>query len=169
LRSIEGDRSHRRPNAREPRPPAARPSPPRELDAVARREWNRVVPLLEGLQLLTTLDRAALAAYCFAYSAMISCALDLQRYDRGEEIMHSPARNSLVAALGTAQRLVATWCSRFGLTPSDRCRMVAPGQDDAEDDPISALIDGRDTSSGSRVHDLAALVGATDAGRDRPE
>jgi len=40
----------------------------RLLSEAAQREWNRLVGELSKINLLTHLDRAALAAYCNAYA-----------------------------------------------------------------------------------------------------
>ena len=48
--------------------PGGRATCPKQLDTEARREWRRVAPELERMGLSTTLDRAALAAYCACWS-----------------------------------------------------------------------------------------------------
>ncbi len=47
-----------------------RPSPPDWLGDDARREWARIVPLLEARGLLTLEARAALAGYCTAWGEL---------------------------------------------------------------------------------------------------
>jgi phage terminase small subunit len=68
LKVLMGNPGKRPLNANEPRPEVAIPDCPVELGEVARREWDRMAPQLASLRILTHLDRAALAAYCGAYS-----------------------------------------------------------------------------------------------------
>lgn len=51
-----------------PNPPAGRPKPPRKLGKSARREWNRMVALLEELRTLSIVDGAALYQYAQLFS-----------------------------------------------------------------------------------------------------
>jgi phage terminase small subunit len=44
------------------------PNPPTRLSGKALREWNRILPLLEPLGILSQLDRAALTRYCCAHA-----------------------------------------------------------------------------------------------------
>jgi P27 family predicted phage terminase small subunit len=44
---------------------------PRTLEAEARKEWRRVVPLLEDAGLLTKADHAALVRYCEAWAEWV--------------------------------------------------------------------------------------------------
>lgn len=44
------------------------PTPPRELSASARDEWDRVVPLLEAGGVVQQVDRAILIAYCTTFA-----------------------------------------------------------------------------------------------------
>lgn len=46
------------------------PEPPDILNGVALNEWNRVVPELERLGLLTIFDRAILAQYCILWKQL---------------------------------------------------------------------------------------------------
>jgi P27 family predicted phage terminase small subunit len=41
---------------------------PRALTGEARKEWQRVVPVLSEMGLLTTVDRATLIRYCEAWA-----------------------------------------------------------------------------------------------------
>ena len=68
LKAITGNPGKRPLNQYEPRPEIEIPECPPELSPAAQREWNRLVGHLAALRLLTTLDRAALVAYCGAYA-----------------------------------------------------------------------------------------------------
>jgi phage terminase small subunit len=68
LKAITGNPGKRPLNEHEPRPKVEIPECPPELSPSAQREWNRLVDHLAALRLLTSLDRAALAAYCGSYA-----------------------------------------------------------------------------------------------------
>jgi phage terminase small subunit len=67
LRLLEGNPGKRRVDPG-PAPPAGPPERPEWLDAEAKAEWDRVTAVLAQMRLLSAADRAALAAYCTAYS-----------------------------------------------------------------------------------------------------
>jgi P27 family predicted phage terminase small subunit len=67
-------------NANEPKSELVAPECPVELGPVARREWDRMVGQLMGLRMLAELDRAALAAYCGAYSLWAEATEAIQKY-----------------------------------------------------------------------------------------
>ena len=48
-------------------------NPPEELrDAVARKEWKRILPVLESIELLGNCDRVNLIGYCNAWSKYVA-------------------------------------------------------------------------------------------------
>ena len=70
LKLLKGNPGKRRLNKNEPVPriPASAPEPPAFLSDIAKEEWARVSGELYAMHLLTTVDVAALALYCDAYS-----------------------------------------------------------------------------------------------------
>ena len=65
IRRLEGNRGKRAWNHDEPKPPDAHAALPRASRAGrAQTEWRRVARTLHAMGVLTTIDRAALAAYC---------------------------------------------------------------------------------------------------------
>ncbi len=50
---MEGNRGKRPINKREPKPDEFRHKPPEHLDAQAKKEWNRLVPILTRMKVLT--------------------------------------------------------------------------------------------------------------------
>src|SRR5690606_26210093 len=71
LKVLRGNPGKRPLPANEPQPKPKAPPCPAHLDAEAKREWRRMVKELEPLGLLTKIDRAALAAYCQAWSRWV--------------------------------------------------------------------------------------------------
>jgi phage terminase small subunit len=68
LKMFEGNPGKRALNRNEPKPPAETPDCPVHLDDEAQAEWNRITPELSTLGLIARIGRAALAAYCQAWS-----------------------------------------------------------------------------------------------------
>ena len=64
LRRAEGNRGKRGYNHTEPMPPGDLPDCPAHLCDAARTEWQRIAGPLQSIGVLTSVDRAALAAYC---------------------------------------------------------------------------------------------------------
>ena len=61
LKLIEGNPGKRAINGQEPMPPASLPDCPQHLTTEARAEWQRLAEILNGIGLLTQVDRAAMA------------------------------------------------------------------------------------------------------------
>src|SRR5512146_3144589 len=68
LKILEGNPGHRPLNPDEPMPTAGEPPCPPWLADEAKAEWDRIVPELSRLNVLTVIDGAALAAYCQAFA-----------------------------------------------------------------------------------------------------
>lgn len=140
LKLIEGNPGKRALPRAEPKPEPKAPKPPTDLHGDALREWRRVAPQLERLGLLTGLDRAALAAYCWSWAQLLAAERTLAesslllkgRPDRGM------VRNPAAAIARDASRDCRAWCSEFGMTPSARGRMALP--DDPDDDDLETLL-----------------------------
>src|SRR5262245_46000217 len=67
LRVLHGNPG-KRPMGHNPHPEATAPRCPRTLNPAARRVWKRIVPQLECMGVLATVDRDALVAYCRTYA-----------------------------------------------------------------------------------------------------
>src|ERR1017187_9258670 len=52
--------------------------PPRMLDAIAKKEWKRVAPILAKYNILTDLDRNTLILYCQSWSDYVSLTATLR-------------------------------------------------------------------------------------------
>src|SRR4030042_1883827 len=80
LRLLEGNPGKRPIRSEEPDPVPSIPSCPPHLSEDAKREWERVVPLLEKLGLLSEIDRGALALYCQAWGRWLEAEEALKKY-----------------------------------------------------------------------------------------
>ena len=101
----------------------ARPEPPASLDEEARAEWERVVPDLETMGLLTRVDRGVLIRYCTMWSDWVDTNKNLKATGalvRGQRsaIVRSPLwimRNDIEDRLAELTR-------QLGLSSSARIR-----------------------------------------------
>lgn len=64
LKVIEGNRGKRKLPGNEPKPKPKAPPCPKDIDAGAKRAWRRIVPMIEGVGLLTVIDGDMLAVLC---------------------------------------------------------------------------------------------------------
>lgn len=145
LKLIDGTRPDRI-NTAEPVATPGRPDPPTHLDQVALEEWHRLIPVLEGMQVLTVADGSALAIYCEAHSRARAAQADIEkrglmietRYERknkaGEVVEEQTVvkLNPSTQVVNAANTVMLRVLTEFGLTPSSRSRIkadVAPAVD----------------------------------------
>jgi P27 family predicted phage terminase small subunit len=137
LKVLRGNPGHQRLNRREPKPRPVAPKCPAWLDHDAKREWRRILPELDRVGLLTSVDMAALAGYCQAFSRW----KEAERVLTEEGLVFSTEKGYLVprpevAIAKTYLGFVKTFCAEFGLTPSSRGRMTLPEVDDDDGDGL---------------------------------
>jgi P27 family predicted phage terminase small subunit len=145
LKLVTGNPGKRRLNSAEPRPAGGLPQPPAELTADAKTEWQRVAKRLHALGLLTTVDRAPLAAYCQAWGRWRQAERALAEMAKldpvtGALMIKTKEGNAIQnPVLGVANRAMADmvrYAAEFGMTPSSRSRMQASPTDRGNaDDP----------------------------------
>lgn len=113
-------------NPDEPLPAPIVPAPPEHVTGAALDEWNRVVPELAALGLLTRLDAAALAGYCVAYARWADAE---RRVAEQGAVVKSPSgfpiQNPYLGIANRALKQIKEFCVEFGLTPSARVRVKA--------------------------------------------
>jgi P27 family predicted phage terminase small subunit len=109
-------------------------------DAIAYEEWNRIVPELYKLGLLTKVDRAALELYCSQYSIYRDALKQIKEDGlittniRNGDKAHPAAQIAREAA-----KIIKAIAVEFGLTPSSRGRISLPS--DTIDDEFEKLLD----------------------------
>lgn len=108
LKKLAGNPGKRPLNDREPMPAGRIGACPTWFPADARLEWDRIVPELDRLGVLTSVDAATVEAHCLTY---------------GEIVATVKAGQPLKAALLAQMRAYA---SELGLTPASRAKMTAP-------------------------------------------
>ena len=143
LKLVRGNPGKRRLNAAEPVPERVLPSPPPELSADARTEWDRVAGELHRIGVLSGIDRAALAAYCQAYGRWVvaerAIAKMAERDPLTEGLMikttnGNAVQNPLVGTANKAMADLVRYAAEFGMTPSARSRISGQGGETDEPD-----------------------------------
>lgn len=149
LKILEGNRakvSKAKLNRPKPEPRPGIPDPPDWFDADALAEWNRIVPELDRLGLLTVVDGSALEGACTAKSLAVKCWKLLQ----GGEITQT-----VTTKFGEVQKeraefgmFIKAWsqykgfCTEYGLTAASREKLSASTDRKRESDPIADAIFG---------------------------
>lgn len=135
LQLLEGNPS-KRPIRKAIEPPAAKPQCPRWLPVEGRREWARIVPVLDNLGLLSVVDRAALAAYCDTWARLREASEDVsargltieterQRFSRNGTLLATDIvemKNPSVQIAGDCAERIRRFAAEFGLTPASRLK-----------------------------------------------
>lgn len=137
LKELAGNPGKRPLNRREPKPKTQIPPCPATLSAQARSEWKRITAQLQPLDLVSHLDRAALAAYCNAWARWVEAENELKK---SGTVVKSPSgfpiQNPYLAVSNAAVEQMRKFLVEFGLTPASRSRLTggtatptAPGAD----------------------------------------
>ncbi len=142
VKLVEGTYRPDRSVPHEPKPPqATRPVAPARLTAYGKAAWDELVQLANELAVLTITDLVALEAFAEAVGDLRAAreALAAPLVVAGVEVAHAgqrfywtglpdaPMRRARpeLAAIAEADKRVAAWVARFGLSPSDRARVSA--------------------------------------------
>jgi P27 family predicted phage terminase small subunit len=125
LKRLEGNPGKRPIRGDEPQPPRSQPSCPGHLSPAARAEWARLAQSLNGIGLLTQVDRAALAAYCQAYGRWVEAERKLKETP---VLLKTPAgyvqQSPWLTVSNKQMELMAKYMAELGLTPSSRRRLA---------------------------------------------
>ena|SRR5271170_397968 len=136
---LEGNPGKRPLNQREPQPRQVAPRCPPYLDENAKKEWQRLVPILRRMKVLTEADYMALAGLCQAYSTMVKAQAKLTESgllykSQSGYLQQSPLLSIVNASVDQIVKL----CREFGLTPASRTRLQIPDRprEEAGDDVL---------------------------------
>ena len=127
MKVLTGNPGKRPLNTDEPRPEVVIPDCPAELGPLAQKEWHRLVGDLAALRLLTSLDRAALAAYCGAYALWAEATAAIQKF--GAMIKSPtgyPIQSPYISIANRQAEIMMRIASEFGFTPASRSRIATP-------------------------------------------
>lgn len=130
IKALAGNPGKRPLNPHEPRPEPALPDCPAVLSPLARLEWERLSGELAKLNLITHLDRGALATYCGAYALWAEAMEQIQKYGT---IVKSPTgypiQSPYLAIANRQAEIMIRVAAEFGFTPASRSRILAPPSD----------------------------------------
>jgi P27 family predicted phage terminase small subunit len=140
LRRARGNPGKRAYNDAEPQPPKDLPDCPPHLSEVARAEWDRVAETLHDIGVLTTVDRAALAAYCQAYGRWVEAEEQMRKTPAMLKTPSGYVQQSPWLSVANKQlELMGRFAIELGMTPASRTR-VATLLKDEQDEPLEVLI-----------------------------
>jgi P27 family predicted phage terminase small subunit len=153
LKKAQGTFRKSRAPRNEIQPTPGDPGCPPQLDAIGRSEWNRIVPELEKVGVLSVVDSAVLEGYCANYSlarqyqavAEAEPMIDAPVYTKGGGIEFVTKPNPASAEARKHWSLVKQFAAEFGLTPSARTRVGSGGGGGLkppETDPAEAFLFG---------------------------
>ena len=98
--------------------------------AEAKIEWDRIVPELHRLRLLTKIDITALVGYCQSWARYVQAEKYLSKHDT---VFITDSRYmQQVPQVGMSQKflkLCQSFMTEFGLTPSSRGKLSSPAED----------------------------------------
>jgi P27 family predicted phage terminase small subunit len=151
IKKLRGNPGKRALNLSEPTPPKQRPEKMAGLTGEAAAEWDRIVPDLEIMGVLTRVDRAALGAYCFCYARWFAAEKEVESRGilidepitdkEGNEIGTRTKKNPACIEVAMALKLMKSFLVEFGLTPASRARIHI--EKPKEIDPMEAYLERR--------------------------
>ena len=135
LKQLAGKPGHRRLPKNEPKPEPGIPAPPIsvEEDRIALLEWNRIVPLLARMRILSRIHMAALAAYCMSFSEWQRAEKDIRKNGLIlQDALDSVKRNPAVVVSNHAKAHMRAFLVEFGLTPSAQSRINVSSSEETD-------------------------------------
>jgi P27 family predicted phage terminase small subunit len=117
----KGNPGHRKINKNEALPERGMPDMPNIVarNDIAKKEWERISPLLFNAGLLTVVDGTALAAYCMAFARWDSAEESLI----GEPYSRHGIANANIKVANDAASQMLRYITEFGMTPSSRTKI----------------------------------------------
>lgn len=122
------------------KPPPGVPEMPKWLKGEGEAEWNRVIPILDSMGVLSVLDRAVIADYCTVWAQLVRVDSLLDEADalnegaRGQEWVKNP----LWSIANQLRQRFHKACDLLGLAPGPRGRLDVP-EKPIEDDSLGIL------------------------------
>lgn len=142
LKILHGSKRGRAQAKVEPTPELGAPSKPNWLGAIASECWDDLVPVLEGMRVLTVADRVALELLATVYeewrNANETVELKGETQEVSTQYSSKTQAHPAVAQRSDAFRRLHSMIQEFGLTPSARSRIKGPGEREKED-PLGEL------------------------------
>lgn len=160
LKVIAGNPGKRPLNKRDLNPETEIPKAPSHLRGEAKREWVRMSERLAVLNLLTGVDRAALAAYCVAYDTWCEASRHVQKdgavirqvvqqkgltlFGADDQPITQDVHNPWASVMNKQALIMHKFMVEFGMTPSSRTRLSGSGE--SSGDPDEDFLFGKDSA-----------------------
>lgn len=133
LKAIAGNPGKRPVNKNEFRPAAEMPECPKHLKGEARKEWMRIGSELAAYQMISAVDRGALAMLCTQWGRYVEAeemiAAEAKKNPAGAGLSSLTPNGHAAHSIGLvvsnkAIEMYHKLCSDFGLTPASRVNMA---------------------------------------------
>lgn len=126
------------------------PKPPGHLNRYGKHEWNRIIPVLQKVSMLTEADLTSLAAYCQAYGTWVEAeklkkAMGLTTTTDKGNVIQRPE----VGIANTSMANMISIAKEFGMTPASRTK-VEVEETETQQDPFVKFITINGGKSGKR-------------------
>lgn len=105
---------------------------------VARREWQRIVPVLTHTAGLGAVDATILADYCVCVARIDECEREISRRGMLIEGERGWMKNGATTVAGQYRQQLKAYIGELGLSPSARTRLTPPKGSDDDGDPFGA-------------------------------
>jgi P27 family predicted phage terminase small subunit len=142
LKLVKGTGQKCRMNEHEPKLPPSVLQPPAHLSEAAREAWGKIGQIVSDMGILTGGDPLALEGLCGAYADLLAARASLERpIYCGDDVVAvggSPTYITVgkngnlmirarpeIALIKDADRRLAMWLAKFGMSPADRSRVSA--------------------------------------------
>lgn len=135
VKKFRGNPGKRPLNEREPSPPPAIPQCPPNIKGAGRKEWKRITVELAKLELISEMDKTALAVYCDIFNRWIEASAKLREF--GMVVVSSqgfPMQSPYMSIVNKCLDQMRQYLTEFGMTPSSRSRLVGAVKPESDDD-----------------------------------
>ena len=126
VRRADGNPGNRGYNPDEPVIPPGMPECPPHLSETARIEWDRIIGDLHAAGIVTSVDRAVLAAYCQAWGRWVEAE---EKLSESATLFKTPSgyiqQSPWLTVANKQLELMSRFMNELGITPSSRARVVA--------------------------------------------
>ncbi|GHC66464.1 phage terminase small subunit P27 family [Neogemmobacter tilapiae] len=140
LRRAAGNPGKRAWNHDEPQPPNDLPECPAHLEGEAQAEWQRLASTLHQMGVLTTVDRAAMAAYCQCWGRWVEAE---QKLKVTPIMLKSPSghvqQSPWLSIVNRQLELMGRFMTELGLTPAARSRIVSLREPEPVHEPVTVV------------------------------
>lgn len=138
-----------------PKPALTAPEMPKGLPRAARREFRRMVPLLQAIGVISEVDGLALAEYCRAHALIEQAQKEIDKNGMtfithfedkdGNVIAGDIKANPACSILSTQQKVMKSFLIEFGLTPASRSKLKITKKSD--EDPMTQFLNRKTPSA----------------------